>query len=142
MTLPVAPEGSSESPAFIDAPALSKPGFDPAQDEWSYEIDTHSGDISWTIGRSASVAADDGVETTSSDHLELSVERANPANASARGQHRTIITEAEDAFESYVEQNIESDELNFNWTANLVVKQNGEIVAERKWERSFLRELM
>ena len=119
-----------------------KPGFDVEQDEWGYEIDKESGDILWTIGRAASVMSDDGIETASSDHLELSVSRSNPANAIAHGRHRTIITEAENAFESYAEQSIESDELNFNWAANLIVRHNGEIVAERKWERSILREMM
>jgi hypothetical protein len=140
--LPIAPDDAGKPPSFIDAPALSKPGFDPEQDEWSYEIDTHSGDICWTIGRSASAMSDDGVETASSDHLELSVERANPAKTSARGRHRTIVTESDDTFESYVEQSIESDEVNFNWTANLRVTRNGEVVGERQWERSFLREMM
>jgi hypothetical protein len=45
-------------------------------------------------------------------------------------------------FESYVEQSVKSDELNFHWAANLNVIRNGEDVVERKWERSFKRELM
>jgi len=58
------------------------------------------------------------------------------------GQHRAFITEAELMFESYVEQSVKSDELNFHWAANLNVIRNGEDVVERKWERSFKRELM
>jgi hypothetical protein len=60
----------------------------------------------------------------------------------ANRQHRTIITEAEDAFESYVEKGVESDEFNFNWTAKLIVTRNGKVIVERNWELRFIREMM
>jgi len=142
VTLPITPGDSTSSVEFRDAPVLARAGFDPAKDEWSYEIDTYSGDICWTIGRSAISTSAEGTETASSDHLELSVSRSNPAIARAHGTHRTTVREAEDTFETHVEQSIESDERNFNWTAILNVTRNGELVAERKWKDSFLRELM
>lgn len=139
LTLPVLANEGVASPEFVPSPR-QLPGFGDAR--WDTTFSPLSNTVTLDLFRGSKSEVRSGVEIESSDSIRFVADRADSSKTTASGKHVTKLRHGETEFESTAEQQISSDVENFHWSLHVHVTRNGDVAMDRKWQRSFPRDLM
>lgn len=139
LTLPVLVGEDVASPEFLPSPK-ELPGF--GDSVWETTFSPFSESVFLNVSRGGKSEVRDGVEIESSDSIHFVADRADSSKVTADGKHVTKLRHGDTEFESTAFQAIKSDAENFHWSLQVVVTKDDERVMDRKWERSFPRDLM
>lgn len=118
----------------------------PEPDVWEYREEVIKQAVTLRVRRGGTTQLKGGASgrssTHSSDELELTVSRRDPADVSAEGTSTSRIERGDHVIEAVARQQIRSDADSFHWSVDLRVVHNGRAKFSRKWQKSFPRVLL
>jgi hypothetical protein len=161
--LPVIPRARLAPPSFDPSPALkpavgrktavrsSAPITEAEPDVWEFREEVLKQTVTLRVRRGARTQIPDrrgestgatGLSSFSSDELELTATRRDPADVRAVGTSTSRLERAGHVIEAVARQEIRSDAGSFHWSVDLRVMHNGRARFSRIWQKSFPRMLL